>query len=210
VGVKFVLRITSFLFDLDGTIWDSNECITTALSEAFASAGIKLTRSDVVHELESYASPIALLKARGLSRDLFWMAYRENIGKIRMYFDSTSSVFEALRSRGRKIGFVTSLKGEIVEFLLVKFGLKQYSDIVITQLQCPIPKPNPASLNLALMSIKANPREALYTGNQASDVAAAHRANCWSALAKWGATENIKPKADYEFENLNQVLALAS
>jgi phosphoglycolate phosphatase len=204
------LQIRSVLFDLDGTIWDSRNCILNSLSETFARAGVDAASSAISKELSGFESPVALLRSRGLPLTSFWAVYERHLAEVRLCFESTSYVLATLKKKGLRIGFVTSLKQEFVNKLLARFGLKAFPETVITPSQCRIPKPNPASINLALARLHANPQEAVYIGNQTTDIIAAKRANCWSGLATWGLADEPKPEADFEFEKLDQVLELVN
>jgi phosphoglycolate phosphatase-like HAD superfamily hydrolase len=202
-------EIATFLFDLDGTIWDSQRCIVDSIVAASRESGKPLTVARAMVELPRYASPPAYVRSRRIPEKVFWSAYDRNTWKVRPYPD-TGAVLRELRSRGRTTGFVTSLNRVYVDRLMDSFEMQGLVDVVVTPSDCHRQKPSPAPIRLALRRAGSTAYKTLYVGNQHSDMVAAKRAGCWFGLARWGVTEAIDFRPDYEFGSMQQVLDLTA
>ena len=128
---------------------------------------------------------------------------------IPLFFIATSEVLVTLLRRERRIGFVTSLKKEFALSLLGKFDLLKYSSVLITPSECRTSKPSPAPINMAIDTLSIENTEAIYIGDQTSDIIAAERAGCKSGLAKWGKRNAVYGSPDYVFERISDVLPLS-
>jgi HAD superfamily hydrolase (TIGR01549 family) len=200
--------LKGFLFDLDGTIWDSEKTIVKSIFQA-ASKQINVSENEILKQFKNSFSPIAVLRHYGISIELFWKSYRKNYTEIQLFFSNTPEVLNTLLKRERSIGFITSLKREFTLALLEKLGLLKYSNILITPSECRTSKPSPAPINMALSRLSIDSIQSIYVGDQNSDIVAAKRAGCKSGLAKWGIRSAVDETPDYVFEELSDVLPLS-
>jgi len=200
--------LKGFLFDLDGTIWDSEKTIVRSIFQAASEANVKISEDEILKLFKNSVSPIVVLRDYGISTELFWKNYRKNYAAIQLFFNNTSEILNTLLKRERSIGFITSLKKEFTLALLDKFDLLKYSMILITPSECRTPKPSPAPINMALSRLSIDNTQSIYIGDQNSDIVAAKRAGCKSGLAKWGIRNPVDEVPDYFFETLSDVLPL--
>ncbi|MBA7606307.1 Phosphoglycolate phosphatase [subsurface metagenome] len=201
--------INAFLFDLDGTIWNSEPEIVNSLIQALSEVEIRQpTRKLILNQLRESGSPNRVLRQYHVSLSVYWRKYRINCENIELFFDNTHEIFKALIDRRRNIGFVTALKKEHTFKLLHKFDLLRYSDIVITPSDTYKRKPNPGPILEALKHINKTGKfnSAIYIGNQESDIIAAKRAGCISCLAAWGTHGNIKEEPDFIINSLEELI----
>jgi len=201
--------LKGFLFDLDGTIWNSEKTIVRSIFQATSEANVRISEDEILKRFKNSASPIAVLRYYGISTELFWKNYRKNYAVIQLFFNNTSQVLNTLLKRERSVGFITSLKKEFTLALLEKFDLMKYSMILITPSECRTPKPSPAPINIALNRLSIDNTKSIYIGDQNSDILAAKRAGCKSGLAKWGIRNPVDETPDYVFETLSDVLSLS-
>jgi pyrophosphatase PpaX len=201
--------LKGFLFDLDGTIWDSEKTIVKTIFQTVSEAEIKISEDEILKQFKDSVSPIAVLSYYGVPTELFWKNYRKNYTDIQLFFNNTSEVLSTLLIRKRSIGFITSLKKEFALTLLEKFDLPKYSSVLITPSECRRAKPSPAPINMALSRLSIENIQSLYIGDQNSDIVASKRAGCKSGLAKWGARNAVIETPDYVFEKLGDVLPLS-
>lgn len=198
--------LKGFLFDLDGTLWDSEKTIKTILQSSVESKA-KIIENDILDELKNSISPMEILKKYEIPKESYWNLYRKNYAEIKLFFTDTPEVLETLLRRGKSVGFITSLKKEFVMSLLEKFGLLKYAQVLITPSECRTAKPSPTPVIMALNKLSIENVQAIYIGDQNSDILAAKRAGCKSGLAKWG-NRTVNETPDYVFEKLDDILLL--
>lgn len=202
--------LNAFFFDLDGTIWDSNNIIASAIYDTLKQiAKIETNESEIQHELTLYTSPFKLLQEYGISDySYYWKFYREKCECIQLYFENTAHVLNRLKENGKSIAYITSLKSEFSMKLLQKYNLDHFADAIITPSECRARKPNPKPIIMAIDICRVEKTSTIYIGDRDIDILAAKRAGCKSGLATWGVEGRISEKPDYRFENIYEILNL--
>ena len=203
-----VIIIKAFLFDLDGTIWDSeNVIIDTLCSTILGERGENISKKILLKELRTNHSPLKVLRLHGINAyNSYWKKYRYNSENIALFYDNTHEIFDHLLKQKKLIGYITSLKKEFTIRLLKKFGLYRFPHVVITPSECRTPKPSPKPIIMALEKLTIRNSETIYIGDQDIDIVAAKRAACKSGLASWGAHDKIREKPDHVFKTLEDIL----
>jgi len=203
--------IKSFLFDLDGTIWSSENTIIKSISQTiFDKKDIFVEEYQIKTLLRAnFTFKEVLQKYKIYSLSPYWTNYRKFMGSISLFFPETLQIFAKLQNKSSKIGFVTSLKKEFSMNLLKKFGLYDYANVIITPTECRTPKPNARSLLMAIRELHINSSEVIYIGDTENDVIAAKNARCFSGLAMWGNQQPINIKPDYVLNKLSDILGLS-
>ena len=206
--------IKAFLFDLDGTIWNSDPVIADTLEQILSSHNVYIGKDQLVDDLYFLRSPLKVLRKYDSPKPgIFWSTYRTKLQSVQLFFPDTHEIFDCLESADRIIGFVTSLKKEFTLSLMRKFSLMDKCAVLITPSECSASKPSPRPLELALERISVDASQALYLGDHEIDVQAAKNAGCRSALAKWNnctKTEMIIQEfcPDYVLSSLNELKKL--
>lgn len=201
--------IKGFLFDLDGTIWDSKQIILECLKKTIQHSTNKVvSMGELKKDFDNYGSHTKILKNYGVfSLNQYWSVYKHNYNKINLFFGNTNSILNRLIENNKTVGFVTSLKKEFALMLLEKFNLYKYQKVLVTPSDCRSTKPSTAPLKLALKILSLDNKEVIYIGDQDSDIIAAKATGCLSGLAKWG-TNPITQKSDYYLEKFDDILKL--
>lgn len=199
----------AFLFDLDGTIWDSEEAFTETLKKVLEKALGKPVQKEIIRKKLRVDSPIGVMKSFNVfSFDRFWREYKGNYSLVRLFFDNTEIVFNRLLEKGAKLGIVTSLKKSISVDLLCRFNLSKLMSVIITPSETSARKPSPKPLLKALSFLRLNGDKAIYIGNSDIDIIAARGAGCCSGLVTWGARNPTAEKPDFTFHRIEDLLAL--
>jgi pyrophosphatase PpaX len=202
-------RVNTILFDLDDTLLDSYRARIQALQDVFTRAKItEFTAEKFLSDLQGapFQDALGRLAAERDIKDDLFARYRhiywiEQLKNVRL-FPGIKFVLDELKSRGCKLGIVTSkfrdvpfegtrigcmyeLRGvDIVDIFSVVVGLEDVSRH----------KPYPDGINLALERLGSQSGETLFIGDSAADIRAAHNAGCRSGLATWGiAAINLPP-----------------
>lgn len=117
-------------------------------------------------------------------------------------FDGINETVTELKTRGLRLGIVSSKLRQGVERGLRLFGLAEFFDVIIAADDVKRHKPHPEPLWRALERFEAAPYSALYVGDSIHDIAAGHAANIATAAATWGPF----PRTELEALQPNYVL----
>lgn len=104
-------------------------------------------------------------------------------------FDGMEEVFAIIRKCEISVALVTTTPRPYVERIANYFNIP-YNHIVSYH-DAP-PKPNPASMQLALQLLQAQPKEALSFGDRVIDIQASNSAGIESIACFWGTTEKAQ------------------
>ncbi|WP_440896646.1 HAD family hydrolase [Amphibacillus sp. Q70] len=193
--------IDTILFDVDGTIVDTEHIIINALQRALEEQ-LGLSREE--HELEfvlgipGKEAVQRLIDSEEMRKELLkqWEKCIAKLAHHATLFHDIKELLLALKQQGFKLGLVTS-KTEIgMRNEFDSFGLNDYFDVQITASDTVKHKPNPDPILKALEMINANANQAMYVGDSVYDMQSAKASNVRFALAKWGA------KDKKEFDNV--------
>ncbi|CAM4472113.1 pyrophosphatase PpaX [Paenibacillus tarimensis] len=183
-------RINTVLFDLDGTILDTNELIIQSFMHALKDivpAGFSRE-----HMIPSMGMPLAyqMQKFSGLE-DVSHLiaAYREI--NLRLHddlvtaFPYVNEVMERLHRSGFKQGVVTTKMRLTTDRGLAFVGLRDYVQSVITVDDVEHPKPHPEPVLKAIKELNADPAATLMVGDSVVDIQAANEAGAISVGVAW-------------------------
>ncbi|UQN31356.1 HAD-IA family hydrolase [Brachybacterium kimchii] len=178
------------LFDLDGTLVDTVGLIVDSYAhvfERFGIAGIEEAevRSWIGLALEETFEALDPQRAPAMAE-----AYRKfNVGhhdeRIAPYLGADAHV-GALLDAGADVGVVTSKGSELARRGLAATAMPSI-DVVIGKEHTLAHKPDPAPLRHALEVLGARAEDAVYVGDAATDLQAAHAAGMAAVGVTWGA-----------------------
>jgi pyrophosphatase PpaX len=182
--------IDTILFDLDGTLLDTNELIIQSFLHALQVHELApVLRDDVIGQMgKPLREQIALFSKRTEVDDLVG-TYREfNLRKhdeMVLIFPHVKETLATLHAQGIKLGVVTSKVRLTVARGLELFDLIPYLSTIVTSDDVSQPKPHPESILLALSRLDAKPENTLMVGDSQFDLLAAHGAGVRSAGVAW-------------------------
>ena len=177
-------RIRAVLFDIDGTLLDSNDAHAHAWLDALRGHGkdvpYDLVRSKIgkggdkllmeVAGIDDESPEGKLLSARRVA--VFKAHYLPDLGPT----PGARALVERLRTRGLARAVVTSASGEELADLLREAAVANLFDVLITSDDAEESKPDPDLVQAALDKLGVGPREAVMIGDTPYDIAAAARA----------------------------------
>ena len=182
------MNIKTVLFDLDGTLVDTNELINESFRHTFKEFGYSFTDK----EIRDFNGPPL--------RDTFMMldetraddmikVYREhNLAEHEAYikvFPNVEKTVQELIKMDIKIGIVTAKMSPGVELGLEITGLKKYFNTIITIDDVENPKPHPESVFLAMKKLNAKPAATIMVGDNYHDIEAGQSAGTQTAGVAW-------------------------
>jgi HAD superfamily hydrolase (TIGR01509 family) len=181
------------LFDVDGTLVDSNGAHASAWTQALLEHGIKVTVSDVrpligmggdkllpavAHVEESSRLGVALARRK---KELFNAA----LPSLRPT-NGARSLLESLRERGVNLVVATSADDREMRAILQQGGLADVFSAHTTKDDAAESKPDPDIILAALARADARPESTVMVGDTPYDIEAAHRAGVKAIALRCG------------------------
>jgi len=196
---RLTAGVRAVAFDLDGTLVDSAPDIAAAANAALASLGmarvaeakVALAIGDGIDMMvertmtESLgAAPAAELLAAGIAR--FRDAYARRAYVASRLYPGVAGGLDALRARGLPLACVTNKASRFTAEVLERSGLAPRLAFACCADTPERRKPRPDLLLEACARLSIAPRELLYVGDSALDVAAARAAGCPVVVVDYG------------------------
>ena len=186
--------IEAVMFDMDGTLLDSWDALLGAYQDAtteILGTPFPVERADIDHIIQLSARDAFPALAGGdleLAKRIqaaFGASYRSRSGQISLY-DGVKETLVALRDQGLKLGIATSKSRVRLDPDLEQTGIGELLDATICGDEVPAAKPDPAPIVAIMGMLGVEPGAALYVGDGANDVLAAHRAGVQAVGAGYG------------------------
>jgi pyrophosphatase PpaX len=207
--------LQAVLFDLDGTLIDTVELILVSMRHATlevlgASPPDDVLMSGVGMPLVTQFRDFAPEHADELLRvyRAFNHVHHDDIAKA---YPGTLDVLDRLRSRGVRMGIVTS-KGEVAASMGIdRFGLRGFAEVIVTADDVEIHKPDPYPLAYAATLLNVDLRYCVYVGDSPHDMFAAVSGGAIPVAALWGAfppDELLAPGPDFALSDIRELPAL--
>jgi pyrophosphatase PpaX len=206
-------KLTTILFDLDGTLIDTNELIISSFLHTLEQYQPgKYKRDDVLpflgptlHETFASVDPEKV--------EEMIVTYRAfNISNHDMLVTEFNGVYETVRTlkeNGYKLGIVTTKVMNVVEKGLKLSRLDEFFDVVVALDHVQKPKPDPEPILLALKQLGSTPEEAIMVGDNHHDIVGGKNAGTMTAGVSWsikGRDYVASFDPDYLLENMADLL----
>jgi pyrophosphatase PpaX len=208
-------KITTALFDLDGTLINTNELIISSylhtLNHYYPD---QYKREDVIpfmgpSLMETFGSIDAV---RAEEMIAMYRAYNiANHDSIVTIFEGVYETIKALKDQGIKLAIVTTKISDVVNMGLKLTKLDEFFDVIVALDHVTKAKPDPEPVLLALKKLNATPDEAIMVGDNYHDILAGKNAGTLTAGVAW----TLKGKEyldsfhpDYLFDNMKELLSI--
>lgn len=209
------MNYTYALFDLDGTILDTNELIIRSFEHALAiHAPGQYTREDLMPQMGRALVDQAEFFAPGRGAE-FIPTYRKfNLDKhdeLVVEFPHAQAVLRELKQAGVKIGIVTSKIRLTAEMGLKLCGMYDLVDAIITIDDVEHHKPHPEPVQKALALLGGTPEQAIMVGDSPYDIEAGQAAGTATVGVKWSlrGEAGLLPFApDHMIGDMRELLAI--
>jgi HAD superfamily hydrolase (TIGR01509 family) len=208
--------VRAVLFDVDGTLVDSNDAHARAWVEAFAEAGIRVSYDEVRRAIGMGGDKLMPAVAR-VSEDspegkriskrrqeIFAQKYLPHIRPL----PGASDLVKALKARGHTVVAASSAKEDELRPLLKIAGVDTLLDAATSSDDAEESKPDPDIVQAALTRAHAQPDEAIMIGDTPYDVKAARAAGVRViALRSGGWTDEDLRGAEAVYDDPADLLA---
>lgn len=180
---------THIVFDIDGTLIDTENAVLSSLEDTLAELGHPCPgRDDLKFALgipgETTLAQLGIADTAAANR--IWN------GHVKKYFSSVTvfrgirSLLEELRAEGYRLGIITSKNHDEYAADFVPSGLAGYFDTVICVDDCLRPKPAADPVAAYLERTGIRPAQMLYIGDTVYDAECTGNAGVDFGLALWG------------------------
>ncbi|MGO4534779.1 HAD family hydrolase [Leifsonia sp. 2MCAF36] len=186
------MTISAVLFDVDGTLVDSNFLHVDAWSRSFAELGSPVD-SWRIHRSIGQDSARLLEELVGdreedwiqRAKDLHSQYYREQSHRLRA-FDQAADLLRELSSRGIRVVLATSAPEDELKLLMETLDAGDAIHATTNADDVETAKPEPGLIEVALERAGADPSDALFVGDSVWDMMAAARAHVRAAAVLSG------------------------
>ncbi len=209
------MTIKTVLFDLDGTLLDTNDLIIQSFKHTYKK---HLDKHVEDHDIIKNFGEILLTTLKRecpYCSDEALETYRsfqvENFDKLITIHTGVKDAIKKLYEKGYKLGVVTSRIHESAVRGLDHFGLTEYFGSIITADSTNKHKPDPTSAYMALESLGGTSKETVFVGDSPYDVLCAKNAGMVSVAVSWSALPKemyMQHNPDYVVDTMEELVEL--
>ncbi|MCC5802089.1 pyrophosphatase PpaX [Rossellomorea vietnamensis] len=208
-------RITTILFDLDGTLINTNDLIISSFLHTLNHYYPGQYGEEDVHP---FMGPPLEESFGGLDPDKMeemcahYRAYNhEHHDSLVTEFEGVYETVKTLYDNGYKLAIVSTKVRDVVLKGLDLMNLRPFFDVIITLDEVENAKPHPEPIEKALVALESSPGEAIMIGDNHHDILAGKNAGVLSAGVAWSAKgrEHLAHyEPDFMLENMRDLLAI--
>lgn len=214
------MAIDTIIFDFDGTIADTNQLVIDSWQHTYKA---RLGREEDVDKItRSFGEPLVETMKKVLpdfdveESIAIYRSYQRDVYESRIKaFPGMVDTVKELKSKGYKLGIVTSrLRGSTVTGLEA-FGIADCIDVIVTCEDTDKHKPDPEPVLIGLDRLGSKPETAIMIGDSLFDIQCAHNANVKTVLVAWTVTtspDELKGKdaPDFVVERAEEIIDIVS
>ncbi len=190
----------ALLFDLDGVIVNSANVWFLSLNSALKYFNRKKINLDLFNEKfwgNDVNNTLYLLGLPEKAITIVNDTYFENIDKVTIFSDVE---FTLKNIKNYKMGVITNTPKKIALYLLKKFDILKYFNVVITSDDVKHGKPDPEVIIKACKFLNVQPKDVMIIGDTISDIKAGRKLEC--------KVIGLNINADYRVNKLSKILEI--
>lgn len=181
--------IEAVLFDLDGTVANTNELIYESFRRLFYDKMKLEVGDEEIYGLFGEPLENSLLRYAEDTKELsaYFRSFNEsNHDEMIKPFEGVEEALKMLKSEGIKLGIVTSKREPMARRSLEVLGLTKYFDVIITPESTTLHKPQPEPLYKACELLGGiDPKNTLMVGDSSYDILCGNRAGATSVAVSY-------------------------
>ncbi len=208
------MKYTTILFDLDGTLIDTNELILASFEHTFdIHCPNKFTREDVM-PIMGEPLPDQMHFFDPTQADEMVKTYRlyneTEHDRLVEEFPHVLTCLEKLYQNGITMGVISNKRRAAVEQGLRRFGIDKWMKIIICAGEADRNKPHPDMLLLAMEQLNVTAGETLMVGDSRYDILSSQRAGIDSVGVAWSLhVEDVRNhQPTYWIEDMQELLPI--
>ncbi|MGM8212579.1 pyrophosphatase PpaX [Virgibacillus sp. W0430] len=209
------MHIDTVLFDLDGTLLDTNALIIASFEHTFQHYGLSFTKEEI---MEFNGPPLieTFQKVYPERATAMIDTYREHNLKHHdrfvKAFPYVLETIDQLQKQNIKMAIVSAKMRHGVKKGLALTGLDRFFDTLITIDDVTHPKPHPEPVLKAMNRLNAVPESTIMVGDNYHDIEAGKNAGVKTAAVAWsekGKDYLMEFKPTYMLEDMRDLLKIA-
>lgn len=210
-------KITTLLFDFDGTLLDTNELIIQSFETVLnARYPGKYGRDDILPflgpPLKETCDRIDPTIADELIQD-YRLWNMENHDVLAKEFDGVTETLKELKRSGLKMAIVSTKRNEMIKKGLELISIEDLFDTIIGLDDVQNAKPDPEPILLALERLGSSPEESLMIGDNYHDILGGKNAGVRTAGVAWSLKgeafmRGLEP--DYLLQHISDLITITS
>lgn len=200
-----------FIFDLDGTLVDTEEAILKTWQKTLLDYGYQFLFDELkcVMGVPTETGLKRLHVAVDSSFTAKWHANYEEFVANTCLFDGITEMLDALKEKGCLIGAVSSRSVKEYEKYFKQFHFEKYFNAVIFKEDTEKHKPDPEPVLAYVERVHACKEDCIYIGDMPGDIACANNAEVASGFVCWNGSGVSCDTAVYYFQSPDEILTLA-
>lgn len=211
-------KITTILFDFDGTLMNTNDLIIDSWRHTFRVIEDKDIDEDEI--IRTFGEPLIKTMEKTFPNvpteecvEIYRSYHRDSFGDRISLFPGVKEMLEELKALGYKMAVVTSRATLTTREAMEKYEIQDLFDVVVTCDDTDKHKPDPEPVRIALNQLKSSPEESIMIGDSMYDILCARNAGVLSVLVGWAmaVTDEEKEgpdKPDYFVETADDIVKL--
>lgn len=211
------MAIRNILFDLDGTLIDTNELIIQSFQHTYKTHLNKQVVKDEIIKSFGEILKITMDREFGEYSAEAIVTYRNfqigNFDKLITIKEGVKEGIIELHKQGYKLGVVTSRLNDSAIKGLQHFELMDYFESIIGADDTDKHKPDPTPAFMALKELEGKPEETIIVGDTPYDVLCGKNAGMTSVVVGWSALPMemiLKHEPDYVVESMEELVTLVN
>lgn len=204
----------TILFDLDGTLIDTNQLIVASFKHTFEHFKLDFTDEEII---EFNGPPLVetFKKIDPVRSDEMVATYRAH---NYLYHDQYVTAFpnvletlQVLKKNNIKMGIVTTKIRQGVEMGLKKTGLTGFFDSIVTLDKVTHAKPHPEPVLKAMEELGGESKSTIMVGDNSHDIESGHNAGVRTAAVSWsqkGRDRLLTYEPTYMLEDMSDLLQI--
>ncbi|MCX6832354.1 MAG: HAD family phosphatase [candidate division Zixibacteria bacterium] len=209
------MKIYALLFDLDGTLTNSEPAWFAACNETLRYYGKNKIEKEVyerdfvgttvmknIVKMFPEFSPTELKKAEGMYKDEF----EKRLGQI-LIKEHVIDILELVKRKKLKCGLVTNTSRSIVNKVLTKFGIEEYFQVIVCEGDTARAKPFPDPVIKGCELLRVVPNETIYVEDSVTGVMAGKASGCFTVAVTASMEKEFLKEAgaDLVLDNIGQL-----
>ena len=205
------MRLRGILFDIDGTLIDSNDIHAQCWVEAFQHFGKTIEFDVMRHQIGKGGDLLVpdLLDAREMRtfgerlKDYRSELFKKKYMKQIQPFPGAAEALRELKRRNIKLALSSSANPDEVEYYTALLGVEDLLETTTSKGDAEMSKPSPEIFEAGLKQLGTGDARTLVAGDTPYDILAAHRAALPIAAVLCGGFErDLLQKAEFIFEDV--------
>ncbi len=207
------MKIDTILFDLDGTLINTNDLIIASFTHTLEQFKPKqYSREDIISFIgEPLMDSFTRVDETSVAEMV--RTYKEhNLAHHEKYvqpYEGVAYTVKTLHEKGFKLGIVTTKMRDAVELGLEITGLGEYFTTIVTIDDVERAKPDPQPVTLALDKLQSDTASAIMVGDSKYDIEAGKNAGTLTAAVAWtikGREALERSEPDFMLEEMPDLL----